>query len=157
MRTTPAIALNKEIIRKNHVGIHRLAEQLDISPQKLAAEILAAGIRAIDGSLGELLRVDWPLHLEACDSYSSVQSIARITEQLNAATPKQLMRLEAEGDGNPQAALWNRATTDAVDVEIDAEIDAEILKAARIEARTIGVNVASFIRHTLRNHLEGAA
>jgi hypothetical protein len=154
MKTAPAKHVRKlhhAAMNENHVGIYRLADKLDRSPHELAADLLAAGIRAVDGALGELGRLDSPLHLEVTDWESSVQYFARITETLNNISPAQLLELEAEGGGNPQAALWDRATCE----EFEIEIDEDITQAARSEAAAIGVSMSRFVSRALRTHMEG--
>jgi hypothetical protein len=96
-------------LRANNASLYRLAEQLDRSPHELAADILRAGIEAVDGCLGEFGEVDSPLYLEVTSPDYAVAPQARITTTLDAASPEELEALEAEGNGIPQAALWHRA------------------------------------------------
>ena len=95
-------------IRANHASIHRLAAQLDRSPHELAADILKAGIEAVDAALGEFGGIDWPLYLESTSPDYSVAPHAHITTTLDAATPEEMEELESEGDGCPQTVLWSR-------------------------------------------------
>jgi hypothetical protein len=138
--------LHHAAMNENHVGIYRLAEQLDRSPHDLATDILTAGIQAVDGALGELRRLDSPLHLEVTDWESSVQYFARITETLDSASPAQLLELEAEGEGIPQAALWDRTTRG----EVEIEINEDIAQTPRTEAGiTLPSNIVAAITESL--------
>jgi hypothetical protein len=113
MKTDSIPAVIDTALRAHHASIIRLAEQLNRNPHELAADILRAGIKAVDGSLGELEDVEFPLHLETCDREFSTQAKARITETLDAASPEEMAALEEEGDGIPQVALWNRTVAEA--------------------------------------------
>jgi len=139
---TPAAVLNADIIKANHASIYRLAEQLDRSPHELAADILSAGIRAIDWSLGERRELDWPLHMEITEPASSERD--RISETLNSASPVEMAMLEAEGNGIPQAALLKRKTTA---VRIRAEI-VEPLQAI-LDASETNMTVGEYLQQSV--------
>jgi hypothetical protein len=92
MRTT--------IDQTNAASATRLARQLNKDPQTLAAEILRAGIQAIDDAIGDNCGFDMePLYLAACSSMGhKVRHEYTITGIIERMSPEELEDAENEAD-----------------------------------------------------------